>query len=140
MVEQWRAELGINGTIDRTEYGVRRPQTVDKTINVPFVHGINWMPGSTSARYICAAGGHIVGITLEQEICDTGLANATEQSLEQRIENNNIVQDYLSKEMLFIPMFQAPASLFAVGPKIDAWNPWNEQDVIPNNMETITLK
>ena len=140
LVEQWRTELGINGTIDRTEYSVRRPQTVDKTINVPFVHGINWMPGSSSARYICAAGGHIVGITLEQEICDTGLANTTENSLEQRIINNNVVQDYLSKEMLFIPMFQSPASLFVVSSKIDAWNPWNEQDVFPNNMESITLK
>ena len=48
--EMWRSDLGINVTIDRTEYGARRPQTVDKTINVPFTHGINWIPGATSAQ------------------------------------------------------------------------------------------
>ena len=78
--EMWRSDLGINVTIDRTEYGARRPQTVDKTINVPFTHGINWIPGATSARYICAAAGHIVGFTMEQEVCDVGLSNATERT------------------------------------------------------------
>lgn len=133
----WRQELGIEATIDKTEYAARRPQTVDKTINVPFTHGINWIPGSTSARYVCPNAGHIVGFTLDQSVCDQGLANATEKSLETRIANNIAVQDYMTHWMLFVPMFQAPAVLFAVGPRITEWDPYNSQDVFPNRPESI---
>ncbi|MCY4475024.1 MAG: ABC transporter substrate-binding protein [Chloroflexi bacterium] len=139
VAEMWRSQLGIDVTIDRTEYGARRPQTVDKTINVPFTHGINWIPGATSARYICAAAGHIVGFTMEQSVCDTGLSNATEQSLNQRIANNIEVQDYLSHQMLFLPMFQHSANLFAVAPTIASWDPYNSQDVLPNRPESMVL-
>ena len=137
--EMWRSDLGINVTIDRTEYGARRPQTVDKTINVPFTHGINWIPGATSARYICAAAGHIVGFTMEQEVCDVGLSNATERDLNQRIANNIEVQDYLSHQMLFLPMFQHSANLFAVAPRVTAWDPYNSQDVLPNRPESLAV-
>ena len=137
--EMWRSDLGIDVTIDRTEYGARRPQTVDKTINVPFTHGINWIPGATSARYICAAAGHIVGFTMEQEYCDVGLSNATERDLEQRIANNIAVQDYLSHQMLFLPMFQHSANLYAVAGTISEWSPYNSQDVLPNRPESIVL-
>jgi ABC-type transport system substrate-binding protein len=136
----WRQELKINATIDKTEYGARRPQTVDKTINVPFTHGINWIPGATSARYICPNAGHIVGFTMPDALCDLGMSNATEMSLDKRIANNAEIQDFLSEQMLFIPMFQAPALLFGVGPRIDQWTPYNSQDVLPNNPESITLK
>jgi hypothetical protein len=54
--------------------------------------------------------------------------------------HNAKIQDYLSEQMLFIPMFQAPALLFGVGPRIDKWIPYNSQDVLPNNPESITLK
>ena len=140
VAEMWRSQLGIDVTIDRSEYAARRPQTVDKTINVPFTHGINWIPGATSARYICAAAGHIVGFTMEQPACDTGLSNATEQSLQQRIANNVEVQDYLSHQMLFIPMFQQSAVLFAVSSNVASWDPYNSQDVLPNRPESIVLK
>ena len=138
--EMWRQELSINATVDKTEYAARRPQTVDKTINVPFTHGINWIPGATSARYICPAAGHIVGFTMPDELCELGMSNATEPSLDQRIANNAEIQDFLSEQMLFIPMFQAPALLFGVGPRIDKWTPYNSQDVLPNSPESITLK
>ncbi len=136
----WRTELGIEVSIDGTEYGARRPQTVDKSINVPFVHGINWIPGSTSARYICPGQGQVVGFTMDDEQCDLGLSNATESSLEVRIDNNIANQDYLTEWMLFVPMFQAPAILFVVSPNIESWTPYNAQDVLPNNLESMTLK
>ena len=139
VAEMWRSQLGIDVTIDRTEYAARRPQTVDKTINVPFTHGINWIPGATSARYICAAAGHIVGFTMEQAVCDTGLSNATERSLDQRIANNIEVQDYLSHQMLFLPMFQHSANLFAVAGTVAEWDPYNSQDVLPNRPESLVL-
>ncbi len=139
VAEMWRSDLGIDVTIDRTEYPARRPQTVDKTINVPFTHGINWIPGATSARYICAAAGHIVGFTMEQEYCDIGLSNATERSLDQRIANNIAVQDYLSHQMLFLPMFQHSANLFAVTGRVAEWDPYNSQDVLPNRPESLVL-
>ncbi|MFW6194952.1 MAG: ABC transporter substrate-binding protein, partial [Chloroflexota bacterium] len=138
-VEMWRQELGIDVTVSKTDYAVRRPQTVDKTINVPFTHGINWVPGATSARYICPAGGHIVGFTMEQDLCEAGLQNATEPSLQARIENNIRVQDYLTEQMLFIPMFQTAEALFAVSPDIAEWDPYNAQDVLPNRPESIIL-
>jgi len=138
--EMWRKNLGMNATIDKALYGTRRPQTVDKTINVPFTHGINWVPGATSARYICAHPGHIVGFTMEQEICDIGMRNATEPDTQKRIENNFVVQDYLSHQMLFIPMYQTPALLFAVSSRIDQWDPYNSVDVYPNRPESMTLK
>ncbi len=138
--EMWRQNLGMNVTIDKTEYATRRPQTVDKTINVPFTHGINWIPGATSARYICPHAGHIVGFTLEDELCEIGLRNATEPDVNKRIANNFEVQDYLSHWMLFIPMYQTPALLFAVGPRIDQWDPYNTVDVLPNRPESMTLK
>jgi hypothetical protein len=142
VAEMWRKELKINVTIDKTAYATRRPQTVDHTINVPFVHGINWIAdgGPTSARYICPSPGHIVGLTMEKAMCDVGLSNATERDLKKRVANNIQVQDYLSEQMLFIPMFQTPALLFAVGPKIAEWNPYNSQDVLPNRPESIKLK
>jgi ABC-type transport system substrate-binding protein len=136
----WRTELGIEVSIDGTEYGTRRPQTVDKSINVPFVHGINWIPGSTAARYICPGQGQVVGFTMDDEQCDLGLSNATEASLEVRIDNNIANQDYLTEWMLFVPMFQAPAILFVVSPNIESWTPYNAQDVLPNNLESMTLK
>lgn len=138
--EMWRKELKINATIDKTAYATRRPQTVDKTINVPFTHGINWIPGATSARYICPAAGHIVGLTMDDAQCAIGMSNATEKSLDKRIENNIKNQDYLSHWMLFIPMFQAPAILYAVGPRVAEWKPYNQLDVFFNNVETVKLK
>jgi len=42
--------------------------------------------------------------------------------------------------MLFVPMFQAPAILFVVSPNIESWSPYNAQDVLPNNLESMTLK
>ena len=140
VAEMWRQHLSINATIDRTEYGTRRPQTVDKTINVPFTHGINWIPGATSARYICPQPGHIVGFTMADDVCAVGLSNATERSLEKRISNNIEVQDYLSNWMLFIPIYQAPATLYAVGPRIAEYKPYNQQDVFFNRVESIKLK
>ncbi|MEX2599540.1 MAG: ABC transporter substrate-binding protein [Dehalococcoidia bacterium] len=142
VAEMWRSELQINATIDKSGYSTRRPQTVDKTLNVPFVHGINWIAegGPASARYICPAGGHIVGITMEDEVCETGLANTAERDIQQRIENNNVVQDYLTEQMLFVPMFQESALLFAVGPRIAEWDPYNSQDVHPNRPESIRLR
>ena len=137
--EMWRSDLGISVTIDRTEYGARRPQTVDKTINVPFIHGINWIPGAVSARYICPNPGHIVGFTLEQEYCDIGLSNADELDVTRRIANNIAVQDYLSHQMLFVPLFQHPYNLFAVAGTVAEWDPYNSQDVLPNRPESIVL-
>ena len=76
---------------------------------------------------------------MEQSVCDTGLSNATEQSLNQRIANNIEVQDYLSHQMLFLPMFQHSANLFAVAPTIASWDPYNSQDVLPNRPESMVL-
>ena len=77
---------------------------------------------------------------MEQKYCDIGLSNATETSLQKRIANNIEVQDYLSEQMLFVPMFQASANLFVVSPDIASWTPYNSQDVLPNRPESITLK
>ena len=60
---------------------------------------------------------------MEQEVCDVGLSNATERDLNQRIANNIEVQDYLSHQMLFLPMFQHSANLFAVALKGDRMGP-----------------
>jgi hypothetical protein len=135
----WREHLDINATIDQTAYATRRPTTVDKTINVPFMHGINWMPGQTAARYICPQSGHIVGMELEDHMCAIGLSNDEELDFEKRKKNNEEVQDYLSHWALSAMIVQF-AEYFAVGPKIAEWNPYNVTQVEVNSPETIVLK
>ena len=76
---------------------------------------------------------------MEQEVCDVGLSNATERDLNQRIANNIEVQDYLSHQMLFLPMFQHSANLFAVASRVTAWDPYNSQDVLPNRPESLAV-
>jgi len=137
--EMWREYLGLGVTIDQTAYATRRPTTVDKTINVPFLHGINWQPGQTAARYICPQSGHIVGLELEDEICAIGLSNDAEQDFEQRKKNNEAVQDYLSHWMLVAPIVQF-GEYFAVGPRIKEWKPYNPVQVYFNSPETVILK
>jgi len=137
--EMWREFLNIDVTIDQTAYATRRPTTVDKTLNVPFLHGINWMPGQTAAQYICPQSGHIVGLELEDEVCAIGVSNQTELDFEKRKANNEAVQDYVSHWALSAMIVQF-GQYYAVGPRIAEWSPYNVTQVEVNSPETIVLK
>ena len=138
--EYWRENLNINVTVDRTVYAARRPTTVDKSINTPFSHGQPFLPGSTLANnYLCPRPGHILGVTLLKEACSVGDQNATEQNLLQRQKNLAVMQDFITKWMLVIPVVRV-GSGWTMSPEVQEWDPFNTTFIGIPNIKSLVLK
>jgi len=85
--EMWRQNLGLDVTVDHSPYASRRPQSVDKSMNVPWLHGFGFEKGGTIANFYCPHPGHIGGLTLPDDLCDIGFENDVEPSFDKLTVN-----------------------------------------------------
>ena len=135
--EMWRQNLGLDVTVDHSPYASRRPQSVDKSMNVPWLHGFGFEKGGTIANFYCPHPGHIGGLTLPDDLCDIGFENDVEPSFDKRMQNNATVGDYLSYWQLHIGVATV-GNYFVYQPYVKGWKPFTVNYF--NNPESITIE
>lgn len=96
VAEMWREHLNLDVTVDKSPYASRRPETVTKEMDVPWLHGWGMPPGGTKAPFFCPTPGHLGGAELPAVICDVNYENDIEPNLQKRIENSIHFQNYMS--------------------------------------------
>ena len=57
VAEMWREHLNLDVTVDKSPYASRRPETVTKEMDVPWLHGWGMPPGGTKAPFFCPTPG-----------------------------------------------------------------------------------
>lgn len=138
--EMWRQNLGLNVTIEKAVYAARRPTTVDKTVDIPFMHGVNYRDLLQSAGiFQCASPGHIGGVEMEDKICATVFANQTEVNVGKRVQNNILVQDYMSQWMVNSPVARL-STYFVARSEVLEWEPYQTTQEEFNAPHTIVMK
>jgi len=134
--EMWITNLGLDVTVDHADYAVRRPESVNKEMNTPWLHGIAWLPGQSIANFYCAHPGHLGGVTLPDDTCATGKLNDVEPDMDKRLANNASMTEYMSH-------WQTQSAIATVGnyfiysPRIVEWRPYMTGYF--NSAETIVL-
>ena len=137
VAEMWRKHLSLDVTIDRSPYSTRRPEAVNKTMNVPWFHGWGLPPGGPKTSSLCAGPGIMVGMELPDEECEYHLLTEGDPSQTSRTERNVELQNWLHKWQL-TPTISAVPNYMLQGPRIEAYQPyWNPGF---NNPSTVVLK
>jgi len=140
VVEMWRKNLNIEGTIAKQVYAARRPQTVDRSIDVPFLHGINYVTSDEDTyRIFCPSTGQVLGLEFEDKVCAEGITARALTDRQGRAAFTYKVEDYMQANWLAAPIAQR-ATYFAYRPEIAAWSPTMHVTVSFNAPETIELK
>ena len=96
VAEMWREHLNLDVTVDKSPYASRRPETVTKHMDVPWLHGWGLPPGGTKAPFFCPTPGHLGGAELPAVVCDVNYQNDIEPNEQKRIENSIYFQNYMS--------------------------------------------
>lgn len=135
--EMWRQNLGLDVTVDHSPYASRRPESVDKSMNVPWLHGFGIEKGGTIANFYCPSPGHIGGLTLPDEFCDLGFENDVEPSFDKRLQNNAELANFLSEQQLHLGVATV-GNYFVYQPYIKGWKPFTVNYF--NNPESITIE
>ena len=135
--EMWGSNLGLNVSIDHADYAVRRPETVDHTMNIPWLHGMAGTPDASRANMYCPQPGHLAGVTLPDDICEIGFRNDTELDPQKRIENNILFQNYMSYWQLQAATATV-GNFFLYKPYVKGWKPY--QTGYFSNPESIRLE
>lgn len=137
VAEMWRQNLGLDVTVDHSPYASRRPESVDKSMNVPWLHGFGFEKGGTIANFYCPSPGHIGGLTLPDDLCDIGFENDVEPSFDKRMQNNVALGDFLSYQQLHIGVATV-GNYFVYQPYVKGWKPFTVNYF--NNPESITIE
>ena len=77
--------LNLDVTVDKSPYASRRPETVTKEMDVPWLHGWGMPPGGTKAPFFCPTPGHLGGAELPAVICDVNYQNDVEPDIQKRV-------------------------------------------------------
>ncbi len=137
VAEMWRQNLDLDVTVEHTPYASRRPSSVDKSMNIPWLHGWGLVPGDTKAGFFCPGPGHIGGLTLPDDICEIGFRNDVEPDFATRIANNAAMTDYLSEWALHIGIATV-GNYFVYQPYVKGWRPYTVNYF--NNPESISIE
>jgi len=121
--EMWQEHLNLNVTVDHSPYASRRPETVTKHMNVPWLHGWGRPPGGSKAAFFCPTPGHLGGVEMPKEICDVGYRNDTEPDLTTRILNNVEFQNYMQHWHLN-PAIVTMSGYWVQQPWVKQWHPY----------------
>ena len=137
IASMWREHLNLDVTVDKSPYGSRRPETVTKEMDIPWMHGWGLPPGGSKASFFCPTPGHLAGVEMPKEICDVGYRNDTEPDLQKRIQNNIEFQNYMSYWHLN-PAVVTLGSFVVHLPRIKEWHPYFQAEW--NNPASIVLR
>lgn len=140
VIEMWRKTLNIDGTIAKQVYAARRPQTVDRSIDVPFLHGINYVTSDEDTyRIFCPSTGQVLGLEFDDKMCGDGIVARALTDRAGRTAFTYKVEDYIQANRLAAPMAQR-STYFAYRPEIAAWTPTMHVTLSFNAPETLELK
>jgi ABC-type transport system substrate-binding protein len=138
VAEMWRENLGLDVSVDHSPYAARRPESVDKTMNVPWLHGWGVPPGGAKANFYCAHPGHLGGVTMPDDVCAVALENDVEPDLQKRIQNNVEFQSYMAHWQVQIGVATV-GKYFVQLDRVKDWKPYYEVSYF-NNAETIVVE
>jgi len=140
VIEMWRKSLNIDGTIAKQVYSARRPQTVDRSIDVPFLHGINYVTSDEDTyRIFCPSTGQVLGLEFDDKMCSDAIDARRLTDRPGRFAFTYKVEDYIQSNRLAAPIAQR-STYFAVHPSVAVWSPTMHVTVNFNAPETIELK
>jgi ABC-type transport system substrate-binding protein len=123
VAEMWREHLNLDVTVDKSPYASRRPETVTKEMDVPWLHGWGLPPGGTKAPFFCPTPGHLGGAELPAVVCDVNYQNDVEPIEKKRIENSIYFQNYMA--YWHINAAIATVKSFWVHlPEVTEWHPY----------------
>ena len=123
VAEMWREHLNLDVTVDKSPYASRRPETVTKEMDVPWLHGWGMPPGGTKAPFFCPTPGHLGGAELPAVVCDVNYQNDVEPIEKKRIENSIYFQNYMA--YWHINAAIATVKSFWVHlPEVTEWHPY----------------
>ena len=123
VAEMWREHLNLDVTVDKSPYASRRPETVTKEMDVPWLHGWGMPPGGTKAPFFCPTPGHLGGAELPAVVCDVNYENDIEPNLQKRIDNSIYFQNYMA--YWHINAAVATVKSFWVQlPEVKEWHPY----------------
>ena len=123
VAEMWREHLNLDVTVDKSPYASRRPETVTKEMDVPWLHGWGMPPGGTKAPFFCPTPGHLGGAELPAVVCDVNYENDVEPNLQKRIDNSIYFQNYMA--YWHINAAVATVKSFWVQlPEVKEWHPY----------------
>jgi peptide/nickel transport system substrate-binding protein len=143
VAQYWR-EIGLDVEVDSTTYLTARPKLVERSKDNP------WMIHSGTGQKLHAAGvfhcchkptgGFSFGIEIPDEIWQIAALNndITKTTEEERIANNQKIQDFFSSNFLTAPVAGLPNTAI-VRPEIAEWTPYMSQTPLFNSPETITV-
>jgi len=139
IVQMWGA-IGLDAIIDTTTYDATRPTMVDRSIEVPFMHG-----GGKGKGFDQAFGGNFVptlgvgdGVEVPDDIAVLHWNNLSELDKVKRVENTVALQDWLSEWVITIPTTYDLGAMYIVNKGV-SWSPNQADFSFFNSPETITL-
>ena len=143
VAQYWR-ELGLDVQIDNTTYITARPKLVERSKDNPWmIHTGTGQPIDAAGVFACcfrATSGFNFGLEVEDEIWKLAQKNLDVDGTtrEERIANNQMVQDYFSKWWLTAPISQLP-NTYVIRPEVAEWNPYMAETPEFNSPETIII-
>lgn len=139
IAQMWE-DIGLRVSIDSTAYDAYRPRFVDRSLSIPYMHGIGKGTGPDTLKMTGSTptfgGGDSVEMT--DEMSALAYSNRFETDPEQRIENNIELQDWLSHWMLHVPTMYDNGNLYVVNQGIE-WTPHQADFGFFNSPETIVV-
>ena len=139
IAQMWQ-DIGVNASIEKTVYAARRPTLVARSIDIPFAHHTFFLTiDQPKGGSLVPTGGFNHGVELPEEIGQLRYANETETDLEQRIQNNLKMQDYLSHWQLMASTVTLQPT-WTVRPEVADWKPHQQAWGMFNSPETVKMK
>jgi len=143
VAQYWR-EIGLDVKVDSTTYLTSRPKLVERSKDNPWmIHTGTGQTLDAAGIFHCCmkpTGGFSFGIELPDDMWKLAAKNndITSTTPEERIANNQIIQDFMSSNWLTAPIAGLPNTA-VVRPEIAEWTPYMAQTPLFNSPETITV-
>ena len=138
IAQMWR-DIGVNATIEKSDYASRRPTLAARSIDIPFAHHTFWLsPDEPKGSTLVPTGGFNHGIELPEEIGKIRYDNISEQDLQTRIDNNLRLQDYLSYwQLMAVTVTLQPH--WIVRPEVESWDLYQQAWAVFNSPERVKM-
>ena len=139
VAQMWRA-LGLNVTVETTNYAVRRPTLVARSIDIPMLHHSSWLTlDEPRASTVVPSNGFNHGFEIPDAYIPLHTANFTEPDHDTRLQNNLKIEEFVQYWRLVVP-YTTMESFWIVGPAVEEWLPHQMSWSLFNSPETVIMK
>lgn len=141
-VAQFWRKLGIAVEVDQTDYAAARPQLVSRSKDIPWMIqlGTGAAPDAWNSSFLQPTAGFSLGFELPNAVSQAADQNRDikKTTFEQRVKNNQALQDYLTHWHLVTVVTRLP-NIALVRPEVTKWTPYAAGPG-PNSLDTIVMK